>query len=370
MLVELPKLSDKAYALVEGHVENGWVSKRKHPKYDLWIYNYTTNTQIERYWNKTTIMCRGLVLDYMHRIVGRPFPKFFNVDELRTYRNNLHHLFGMKFTEIPRLRFTAYPKMDGSLGVIYFNPQSETWELASRGSFESDQAVVGNRLLQTKYADMLRYLKIGHTYLVEIIYPENRIVLDYKGLKELTLLAVIDNETGLDNWDDFRLVSRLGWECVRKQLPHVQYLDQLQYVEPVENEEGYVLVFDNGFRMKYKFAEYCRLHKIMTGVTPRRVWEQLRANADLSQWLDKVPDEFYQYVTDIADKIKLRYKSIEDDAKAKLNEVLSKGGSRKDIANRLVDYDYKSIIFNMLDNKDYSETIWRLVQPRGQEIDE
>lgn len=368
MFINLPKLDDKALALVEGHVENGWVSKRKHPKYNLWIYNYTTDTQIERYWNKTTIMCRGLILDYMGRIVGRPFPKFFNVDEISQFRNNLHFLYGVKYSQLPQTQFTAYPKMDGSLGVVFFNPQSEAWELASRGSFESDQAVVGNRLLHEKYSDMLQYLKIGQTYMVEIIYPENRIVLDYQGRKELTLLACINNETGKDNWDEFKMLNRLGWKDIaQKQIPDIKYLDQLQFVQEVENEEGYVLVFDNGFRLKYKFSEYCRLHKIMTGVTRKRIWDQLRNNENLAEWLDKVPDEFYQYVMDIAGSIKLEYKAIEEHSVLMAKDTLAKGGSRKDMADRLQSYEYKSIVFNILDGKDYSETIWRLVQPKGKE---
>jgi hypothetical protein len=35
-------------------IDEGYISERKHPVYDYWIYNYTAKTQYERYWNTET----------------------------------------------------------------------------------------------------------------------------------------------------------------------------------------------------------------------------------------------------------------------------------------------------------------------------
>ena len=45
--------------------------------------------------------------------------------------------------------------------------------------------------------------KPGKTYLFEIIYPENRIVVDYGDYKGLVLIDVIDNETGKSDLQEF-----------------------------------------------------------------------------------------------------------------------------------------------------------------------
>ena len=63
-------------------VEEGWLISQNHPTLDLTIYNYSQKTQYESNWNKHTLMCRGLVLNSKGDIVARPFPKFFNYEEV------------------------------------------------------------------------------------------------------------------------------------------------------------------------------------------------------------------------------------------------------------------------------------------------
>jgi RNA ligase len=60
--------------------------------------------------------------------------------------------------------------------------------------------------------------------------------------------------------------------------------------------EGFVIRFESGFRVKLKFTEYVRLHKILTNFTSRDIWESLREKRKIEEILDNVPDEFYQWV--------------------------------------------------------------------------
>jgi RNA ligase len=104
-------------------------------------------------------MCRGLVTDDKGNIVARPFKKFFNMEEGK---------------HTPTSDFEVYDKMDGSLGIFFYYEGG--WVMATRGSFTSDQAVKG-------YEMMFKYdfanLHKDYTYLFEIIYDQNRIVVKY-----------------------------------------------------------------------------------------------------------------------------------------------------------------------------------------------
>ena len=123
--------------------------------------------------------------------IARPLPKFFNLSEYQ----------GTIPDGVPNI----YEKLDGSL-IILFHYQGE-WEVASRGSFASEQAQMARVLLANYQAD-LGTIDREYTYLFEIIYPSNRIVVDYGSSRRLVLLAAVHTQTGVElehpqlNWSD------------------------------------------------------------------------------------------------------------------------------------------------------------------------
>jgi len=161
-------------------VAEGWLRSQRHPSADLWIYNYTEKTQYENHWTPETLACRGLILDADGGVVARPFPKFFNYGTEQAKDLPLHE------------PYVVTEKMDGSLGIFY-RLGGEAF-IASRGSFTSEQAVEGTRMLHEHDWTV----HPGTTPLFEIIYPSNRIVVDYGGRRDLVLLGVIDIATGRD----------------------------------------------------------------------------------------------------------------------------------------------------------------------------
>jgi hypothetical protein len=347
---------------IEDMTKKGYIVRKKHPLHNLYLLNYTHKTTADNEWNAATIICRGLIVDSQWNIVARPFPKFFNVSQLSFLRNRIHHLYRTKYSKLWTTPFTAFEKFDGSLGIIYRNPNNIRWEIATRGSFTSEQAQEGQKILRHKTT--LYDLKPHYTYLVEIIYPTNRIVVDYGPMRDLVLLSVIDNKTGEDCWEEFDRLRNEGWTSSNK-IEGLHYMDQLEGLDSQDNIEGYVLVFPNGFRLKYKFNEYLRLHKILTGTTEKRIWDLLRNNQDLSQWLYNVPDEFHKWVTNLVDDFQKRYQQIEDESWQTFNQLRNK--SRKDIALSIQDYPYKGIIFAMLDDKNYEDIIWKFLEPKCQD---
>ncbi|NMO56036.1 hypothetical protein HH310_33255 [Actinoplanes sp. TBRC 11911] len=157
-------------------VENGHVRIQHHPSLPFLIYNYTEACQYAGAWTPVTLACRGLIVDAGGRVVARGFEKFFNHDQPQAPRLD------------PAAAVRVTDKADGSLGIVYHDGTG--WAVATRGSFASDQAVHATKVLRTKYPDFVP--PDGLTVLVEIIYPENRIVIDYAGLDDLVLLGAVE----------------------------------------------------------------------------------------------------------------------------------------------------------------------------------
>lgn len=348
-----------------------YIMVQKHPDADLFIYNYTRKAQFERLWNEITLLTRGLILDGKMNIVARPFIKFFNYEEHTP-------------EQIPALPFELYEKMDGSLGILYW--LNDKPYIATRGSFDSDQARHANQVLYERYQHTFDKLNKGATYLFEIIYPSNRIVCDYGDKDDLVLLAVIDNETGKD-----LPLEDIGFEIV-KRYDGFTDLERIRDVQD-SNREGYIVKFSNGFRVKMKFEEYCRLHSIVTNVSNIVVWEHLRDGKSFNELLDRTPDEFDEFVRDTVESLKKDFKQIE----FKHMNYMIEGGfitwrtkllkfvrrfslplwtwlhefffdkeKRKEQAALILSAKglNSKILFEMLDGKDYSRIIWNLVRPK------
>ncbi|MFN8354805.1 MAG: RNA ligase [Spirosomataceae bacterium] len=322
-------------------VADKYISVQKHLEADLFIYNYTSNAQYESLWNEWTLMARGLILDAVGNVVARPFAKFFNWEEHQT-------------ADIPTETFDVYEKMDGSLGILYW--LNEMPYIATRGSFNSEQAIWATAFLHEHFQSIFSQLNRSHTYLFEIIYPENRIVVDYGDKKDLVLLAVIDTATGQDQ----PLPLNLGFSVVK----HYDGLKDYPSLKnfQTDNFEGFVLKFQSGFRVKVKLEEYVRLHKILTNLSTIDIWELLAQNKQLDAFLKDVPDEFYEWVKTIVAKLKAEYQAIEDECKVAYKPF----ETRKEAADYFLKQKYPMILFKMLDNRPYDYIIWKLIRPKFQ----
>ena len=252
-------------ALVDEAIGAGLVSV--HADGPLRILNYTAKATYSRHWNEATVACRGLILDDADRVVARPFPKFFGPSEPDA-------------PAIPtgrQMEVTA--KLDGSLGIAYTHPEGDV-RLATRGSLVSRQAIEATRIWREKY----RHVAIpeGVTPLFEIIYPDNRIVLDYGEMRDLVLLALIDTETGADIDP-----ADLAWPGPRAEtMSLTDFGALLDHISSDSGSdcEGYVARFATDearphTRFKVKFPAYVAAHRIVFGLTSTRVWEAAAVSA-------------------------------------------------------------------------------------------
>lgn len=328
--------------LLDKMIEQGYISVQKHPTEDLFIYNYTKKAQYEWIWNEVTKKCRGLIMDSNKKIMANPFEKFFNLEELDN-----------KEQKIPNEQFKVYEKVDGSLGILYWI--KNTPAIATRGSFISEQAQEGTKILLEKYKDILDRLDKTKTYMFEIIYPENRIVINYGDKRDLILLAIRDTGTGKES-----PLEDIGFPIV-KQFDGIKDFRRLKELEE-DNKEGFVIKFESGFRIKVKFDEYKRLHRIFTNISNKSIWEILKDGGDFKELIQKVPDEFFNWLDKTKKDLIKEYKQIENISKQTYKNP-EEFESMKDFAEYILKQPYPTVLFKMKDKKDYSELIWKMIKP-------
>lgn len=339
------QLSPALQDLIHDQIVQGYIRAQTHPYLPLEILNYTPKAAYTRNWNEATLMCRGLIIDSDRNIVARPFPKFFNWGEWSADKQ----------TEYLNHSATIQEKLDGSLGILYY--WDGDWAVATRGSFSSDQAQKATKLLMEM--DTADIPTEGVTPLVEIIYPANRIVVDYGDREELILLGALSIPTGQ------RLVTP-WWHGPKVDQLSGPTIDDFTQLEHRPNAEGFVVIFDDGEMVKLKHEEYVRLHRILTGTNSVRIWEALQDPATMGLLMERVPDEFYEWVETTARLLRAEYDRIESDAKLLYDATkYLLDISRKDFAMTVKDFDESDIVFKMADGKDYAPNIWKRIKPEA-----
>ena len=127
-----------------------------------------------------------------------------------------------------------------------------------------------------------------------------------------------------------------------------------------DNEEGFVIRFNNGLRVKLKFDSYKRLHNLRSHLSTSSILENLKNGEDV---LGNVPDEFYDFVEEQMNNLMQIFINIQQESIEVLNE-LKDLPSRKDIALAMSNKEthIKSIVFATLDNKPFAHIIWSYIE--------
>ena len=314
---------------------DGLLYSQVHPTLPLSIWNYTDEVQYESLWDDITLQCRGLVVDNLGNIVARPFKKFFNLSEGKT-----------EVTD----EYEIYTKYDGSLGILF--SYNDEWIFASRGSFTSDQALRGFEML-SRYDLFL--LDKGNTYCFEIIFKENKVVVDYGEYEDVVLTGVFNTLTGEEENLNHWLLPH-----ARLHSSNTPLVDLHKVIK--DNEEGYVIRFSNGERCKIKGAEYLRLHKMMSEMSTTAVWDCLRNGDSILTLLEGYPDEWYNNVRHYENELKelfnfwkATYESLY------INYSLIK--DTKHFAEVVKDKEYKHFMFSLRNGKNIEKQIWDRIKP-------
>lgn len=330
------------FVLPQKYLDDELIRVQTHPTLPLRIYNYTESCQYKKAWDEITLQCRGLIVDADDNIVARPFKKFFNYEE---------HI-----GPLPEGTPEIIEKMDGSLAIVFW--YADEWHVATRGSFISEQAVHAKDLLAAMDCNARDRFCRTKTHLFEVLFPRNRIVVDYGTRDELVYLGSIITETGEETAME---------DCPCRQPALVGWLgtDLLRLKElPSENAEGFVIRWPTGFRLKIKFEEYKRLHKLLTGVNERRIWEILKEDGKLNDLLDRVPDEFFKWIETTCTNLQMQFVEIQEEAITEYQRLAGMAeGDRKMFAAWATKWKHPAILFTLWERRDPTEYIWKLIKP-------
>lgn len=327
-------------------VEQGLVVARQNGR--LTIFDYTNHCMFERAWDEYTMQARGLILDDQGQVVARPWAKFFNLNQR------------------PETRLEALPaetpelseKMDGSMIVVFYDDVESRWRATTRGCWDNVQTKYANAWLEKNAGP----LTPGNTYIFELVAPWNRLVIPY-AKEEMILLGIVETVSGRDS-----TYAEVAREAKVMNLRPVAFqskpIADVDLADPtIQFQEGFVARFSNGLRVKLKYQQYMALHKVMTGLSVKGIWETLSVGNEPT--FDNVPDEFMDWYRKQRDGLKSAFSQIEEKAKAVFNST-PKQPSRKDYAAAFMKHrDLAGILFLMLDGQSYQEIIWDKIKPFG-----
>jgi len=316
------------------------------------LYVYTNRCVYDNGWDDFSLLARGLIVHLGEkRLLATPFPKFFNAGE--------------RGGTIPDLPFEVFEKVDGSLGILHHFEGS--WRASTKGAFGTPQAA----WMESRLADHdLSALVPGDTYLVEAVYPENRIVVRY-ARAELVLLAGYREDGSEFSFEALRDIADCMGLRAAKRYPIASFSDLVEHTGLLPaTEEGFVIRFSDGLRLKLKGAEYRRIHALISGCTPLALWEAMAAGDDLEAIRRDLPEEFWDDFDQINALLASQVTAIKDKV-ARTAEAF-KDLSDKDVGLKLrtLDPQVQPLIFHWRKSGGKLEdrplaALHRLVRPDG-----
>lgn len=285
---------------------------------------------------------RGHIKDEHGNWVARPFDKFFNYYQPEADQIDLDEF------------VLTFDKVDGSLGIGWIHPDTGVFTISTKGGFTSAQANYANEVLLPRYMELGFEPVGGLTYMFEIVYPDNRIVVDYGDWEGLVLLAVRENDTG-----DYLYGKVGGWHWDFAQVRPETTLRAVLEAEPRPNAEGVVVTTADGRRVKVKQDDYFAKHWYATRMTKRKVWEALVQGVDPRE---DVPDEFYGLISTWADELQEAYNALYSEVVDAYRE-LPPTTDRKEFARLVQGLTHRGLLFRLYDNEPIETKIWEIIRP-------
>ncbi|NJL70706.1 MAG: hypothetical protein HC888_03400 [Candidatus Competibacteraceae bacterium] len=251
------------------------------------LFNYSKECQFGRNWDEFTMIARGLILDlHTKAVVATPFLKFFNYAE-------------DDIVWVPSTKFTAYEKLDGSLGIFYRWQNTDDWwngpwQVATRGSMFSDHSKTASQMMSQMYRmDRINHLG-GVTLLAEIIHPQHRIVIPYDQPRLVLLGGYHADGSEIGDHELDLISAAIGFD--RPEIYSVKTLEDAKALVDTfpYDQEGFVIKYENGYRVKIKGKEYCKVHKAICDFSPLAVYDLFTEQGpDLDQYKKALPEEFW-----------------------------------------------------------------------------
>ena len=250
------------------------------------IFNYLDIAENENRWNFFERISRGLILHAKTgEVIARSFDKFFNWQG--------HG----RMTDAPITR--VMEKLDGSLGILYRDQNQ--YKVATRSDFKNAQCQFANEFI--KKFD-LSDLPKEYTLIFEIIFPQNRIIVDYRDRQDLVVLAVRNRFTGeFLSWHEVQTLAQKYGFNLPITYPFKTIDELIEQTEKLGGlEEGYVVEFEDGQFFKFKSKRYVELSCMTLGLSFQNVVNMLSQNT-YEQFFATLPEEFVQQAEDYKQQV-------------------------------------------------------------------
>ncbi len=233
-------------------------------------------------WTPVLRLCRGIIFDREGNLVAKPFNKFFNYGEMPETKN------------LPDEPYDATLKHDGHLGIIF--KYKNRFFITTRGSFASRTSVVAAEML-ADCADKNNWearFPSKLTVLAEIIHPITKVHLNY-GKKEKFVLIGAYSIATLEDMDHASLSvlgKMLGLEVTERWSGEsLEDLKKLMNDLSVMDKEGYVVRFQSGLRVKFKFAAY--INRMVEDKLSYNYIMKRMISGNLDRMIKNLPEEIY-----------------------------------------------------------------------------
>lgn len=331
--------------------EQGFIYRRFDPTSGLALYCYSSRCVFDNGWDRFSLLARGLVVDTVaERVVATPFPKFFNLGETHG--------------AAPNLAFEAFEKLDGSLIVVFHH--GGRWMCTTKGAFDSDQA----KWAQARLDDTdLSALVPGTTYLCEAVYPDNRIVVRYAEAALVLLAAYAEDGRELTYDEVVSGGDAVGWRAAKRH-EFASIADMVIHAATLPRDnEGFVIRFADGGRLKIKGTEYRRIHALISRCTPLALWEAKAAGDDMEAIRRDLPEEFWSDFDDIVRLLKERADTIETKVVAAASEFADVPDKELGLRLGSLDEQVRPFIFHFRKvgtiQGRQREALMRMIRPTG-----
>jgi len=294
--------------------------------------------------------CRGLIIDLFGlQPVSRTFDRFFN------YNEDPNDPFDSELIK------RAEEKVDGSLMSVYWH--NAQWNIASRGNAYAEGKTpfglsfhdIFMEIIDMPLDNFMENMFRDHSFTFELCSVYNKVVKLYEE-PVLYLLNAVELRSGkeMDSWSLDCCAETLG---VKRPKVYDITIDTVfkSFKNFPATEEGYVLMDENGNRVKIKNPAYVDLHHLKGNgeITPKRITGVV-FRGETDEVLSYFPEyrEFFEPYQQAYDLMVYEIGQIWS--------VVKDIDDQKEFALQIQYVPYKSILFSMRKGLTFEEAVDKL----------
>lgn len=305
--------------------------------------------------------CRGLTFMKDGRIVARKFHKFFNVNEKPE-------------TQLDKIDWSVphviLEKLDGSMITPFEAPPYETdsdmhW-CTKLGMTEVAEKVKPFIKANPHYNDFARKcLEYSLTPMFEFCSMKQRIVIAYPK-DRLVLTAIRNNLTGeyytYEQCEEF--AHQYNIELVKKRdSTNSTPSELIEYIRSLENEEGVVVSFENGHKVKIKADQYCMIHGTVSDIVSEKKVINMIVEGNIDDAIPLLPEDGQKQVEDFVQKFNQGISETISKCEELAKEGLAKTNSPAEFAGWVNTQNplWRNIIFHAARGKNLRDSMTHML---------